>query len=94
MNKQELITAIAEKSELNKKQAEKVINTFTDIITETLRNGDKVQLVGFGSFEVIERAARTGRNPQDSSIIEIPASKTPKFKASKSLKMAINEQPI
>lgn len=94
MNKQELITAIAEKSELNKKQAEKVINAFTDIITETLRNGDKVQLVGFGSFEVIERAARTGRNPQDSSIIEIPASKTPKFKASKSLKMTINEQPI
>lgn len=91
MNKQELITAIAEKSELNKKQAEKVINAFTDIITKTLRNGDKVQLVGFGSFEVIERAARTGRNPQDSSIIEIPASKTPKFKASKSLKIAINE---
>ncbi len=94
MNKSELITTIAEKSELNKKQAEKAVNAFTDIITETLRNGDKVQLVGFGSFEIIERAARTGRNPQDSSIIEIPASKTPKFKASKSLKMAINEQPI
>ncbi len=91
MNKSELITTIAEKSELNKKQAEKAVNAFTDIITETLRNGDKVQLVGFGSFEIIERAARTGRNPQDSSIIEIPASKTPKFKASKSLKIAINE---
>lgn len=90
MNKSELITAIAEKSELNKKQTEKVLNAFTDIIIETLKNDDKVQLTGFGTFEVINRAARTGRNPQDSSVIEIPASKTPKFKASKSLKIAIN----
>lgn len=91
MNKSELIATITEKSELNKKEVEKVLNAFTDTIIETLRNGDKVQLVGFGSFEVIERAARTGRNPQDSSIIEIPASKTPKFKVSKSLKIAINK---
>ena len=91
MNKKELIATITEKSELNKKEVEKVLNAFTDTITETLRNGNKVQLVGFGSFEVIERAARTGRNPQDSSIIEIPASKTPKFKVSKSFKIAINK---
>lgn len=91
MNKSELIATIAEKSELNKKEAKKALNAFTDIITENLRNGDKVQLVGFGTFEVVNRAARTGRNPQNSNIIEIPASKTPKFKVSKSLKIAINE---
>ena len=90
MNKVKLVAAIAEKSELTKVDAEKVLKAFIDTVTEELKNGGKVQLVGFGSFEVVERAARTGRNPKDGSTIQIPASKSPKFKAGKSLKEVVN----
>ena len=89
MNKNELIGAVASKSEICKKDVEKVINTFTNVVTDVLINGDKVQLVGFGTFEVIERAARTGRNPKTGETITIDASKSPKFKAGKSLKDAV-----
>jgi Bacterial nucleoid DNA-binding protein len=91
MNKPELIMAIAEKTELTKKEAELVLTAFTDTVTEELSKGRKVQLVGFGSFEVANRAAREGRNPQNGEIIQINASKTPKFKASKILKAIVNE---
>lgn len=90
MNKTELITAIAEKSELSKKDADKALAAFIDTVTDELKNNGKVQLVGFGTFEVTERAARKGRNPQTSEEILIPASKSPKFKAGKALKDAVN----
>ena len=83
MNKTTLIAQIAEKSELNRKQAEKALNALTETITEALKAGDKVQLIGFGTFEIKERAARTGRNPATNETIQIPASKTPVFKAGK-----------
>lgn len=89
MNKTELITAMAEKAEMSKKDAEKALNAFTNVVTDTLVNGDKVAIVGFGTFEVVERAARTGRNPQTGESIQIAASKSPKFKASKALKDAV-----
>lgn len=89
MNKVELIEAVASKSEISKKDVEKVINAFTNVVADTLVDGDKVQLVGFGTFDVVERAARTGRNPQTGETIEIAASKSPKFKASKALKDAM-----
>lgn len=92
MNKTELITAIAELSELSKKDAEKALKAFTDVVTEELKKGEKVQLVGFGSFEVSERAAREGRNPQTGAVMNIPASKAPKFKAGKSLKDIVNNK--
>ena len=91
MNKTELIGAIAEKSGLSKKDSEKSLNAALDAITEALVAGDKVQLVGFGAFEVKSRAARTGRNPRTKEAIEIPASKTPLFKAGKALKDAVSE---
>ena len=90
MNKVELVAAIAEKSELTKVDTEKALKAFIDTVTDELKNGGKVQLVGFGNFEVIERAARTGRNPKDGSTIQIPASKAPKFKAGKALKDIVN----
>lgn len=86
MNKATLIAKIAEKSELTKKQAETALNALTDTITEALKEGDKVQLMGFGTFEVKERAARTGRKPATGEIIEIPAKKIPTFKAGKGFK--------
>ena len=86
MNKATLIAKIAEKSALNKKQAEAALNAFTDTIVEALKEGDKVQLMGFGTFEIKERAARTGRKPATGEIIEIPAKKSPIFKAGKGLK--------
>lgn len=86
MNKVELVAAIAEKSELTKVDTEKALKAFIDTVTEELKNGGKVQLVGFGTFEVAERAARKGRNPKTSEEIMIPASKSPKFKAGKALK--------
>lgn len=89
MNKTELIVAMAEKAEISKKDAEKALTAFTNVIADTLVDGDKVQLVGFGTFEVVERAARTGRNPQTGETIEITASKSPKFKAGKALKDAV-----
>ena len=86
MNRTELVSAMSEKSELTKVDAEKALKAFIDTVTEELKNGGKVQLVGFGTFEVAERAARKGRNPKTSEEIMIPASKTPRFKAGKSLK--------
>lgn len=86
MNKAELIAAVAEKSGLSKKDSEAAVTAALDVITAALKDGDKVQLVGFGSFEVKPRAARTGRNPKTKEAIEIPASKVPVFKAGKALK--------
>ena len=86
MNKTELIAAVAEKAELSKKDAEAAITATVEAITEALCKDEKVQLVGFGSFEVKERAARIGRNPKTKEAIEIPASKAPVFKPSKALK--------
>ncbi|MGI6088798.1 HU family DNA-binding protein [Bilifractor porci] len=86
MNKTELIAEIAEKAGLSKKDSEAAVKAFVDAVSESLKKGDKVQLVGFGTFEVSERPARTGRNPQTGETIEIAASRTPKFKAGKALK--------
>ena len=91
MNKTELVAAIAEKAELSKKDAEKALKAFTETVAEQLKNGDEIQLVGFGTFEVSERAAREGRNPQTGETMKIAACKAPKFKAGKALKDAINE---
>lgn len=90
MNKAELIATMADKTELSKKDAEKALNAFIDTVTDELKNGDRIQLIGFGTFEVSERAERTGRNPQSGKEMVIPASKIPKFKAGKALKDAIN----
>ena len=90
MNKTELIAAVAEKAELSKKDAEKAVKAFTDVVSEELVNGGKIQLVGFGTFEVSERATREGRNPKSGEVMNIPASKTPKFKAGKALKDMVN----
>ena len=90
MNKTELIAAIAEKTELTKTDAEKALKAFTDTVTAELKKGEKVQLVGFGTFEVTKRAAREGRNPQTGAAMKIKASKSPKFKAGKALKDAVN----
>ena len=87
----ELVAAIADKAELSKKDAEAALKAFTDVIAEELKKGEKIQLVGFGTFEVSERAARTGRNPQTGEEMTIPASKAPKFKAGKALKDLMNE---
>ncbi len=89
MNKAELIAAVAEKSELTKKDAEKAVNSVIGVITDALSKGEKVQLVGFGTFEVRDRAERKGRNPQTKEEITIPASKAPVFKAGKALKDAV-----
>ena len=91
MNKTELIAAVAEKAEISRKDAEKVLKAFTDVVAEELKKGEKIQLVGFGTFEVSERAARTGLNPRTKETIEIAASKAPKFKAGKALKDLVNE---
>ncbi len=90
MNKVELIASIVEKSGLSKKDAEKALSAFTATVVDELKAGNKVQLVGFGTFEVSERAAREGRNPQTGATMVIPASKAPKFKAGKALKDALN----
>ena len=90
MNKTELIAAIAEQAEISKKDAEKALKAFVDVVTEQLKEGEKVQLVGFGTFEVSERAAREGRNPQTGKTRKIAACKAPKFKAGKALKDAVN----
>ena len=90
MNKTELVAAIAKKTELSKKDAEKALKAFTDVVAEELKKGEKIQLVGFGTFEVSERAAREGRNPQTGKTMTIAACKAPKFKAGKALKDAIN----
>lgn len=89
MNKTELISAMAEKAEISKKDAEKALAAFTNVVADTLVDGDKVAITGFGTFEVVERAERQGRNPATGEAITIAASKSPKFKASKALKDAV-----
>ena len=90
MNKTELVAAVAEQADISKKDAEKVLKAFVDVVTEEMKKGEKVQLVGFGTFEVSERAAREGRNPQTGKTMKIEACKAPKFKAGKALKDALN----
>ena len=90
MNRVELVAAMADKAGLAKKDAEKALKAFTDVVAEELKKGDKIQLVGFGTFEVSERAAREGRNPRSGETMTIAACKAPKFIAGKALKDAIN----
>ena len=90
MNKTELVAAIAKKTELSKKDAEKALKAFTDVVAEELKKGEKIQLVGFGTFEVSERAARMGRNPSTGEAIQIAATKTAKWKPSSSWKAELN----
>lgn len=92
MNKAELIAAMAATTGLPKKDVEAVLKSFVDVVSNELKNGGKVQLVGFGTFEVSQRAAREGRNPQTGETMQISASKTPKFKAGKALKDAVNNE--
>ena len=91
MNKTEFIAAVAGKAELSKKDAEKAVKAFMDVVAEELKKGEKVQLVGFGTFEVSKRAAREGRNPQTGATMKIKASKSPKFKAGKALSEIVNK---
>ena len=90
MNKTEFIAAIAEEAGLSKTDAAKAVKAFTDVVVEEMKKGEKIQLVGFGTFEVSERAERTGRNPQSGKEMVIPASKAPKFKAGRALKDMVN----
>ena len=90
MNKNELISAVAEKADLTKAQAGDAVDALFDIVSDTLKSGDEVRIIGFGNFSVTERAATEGRNPRTGETIQIPASKTPKFKAGKGLKDAVN----
>ena len=90
MNKTELVAAIAEKAELSKKDSEKALKAFIDTVTDELKKGEKIQLVGFGTFEVAERPEREGRNPSTGKAMKIAASKSPKFKAGKALKDTVN----
>ena len=90
MNKTELVAAVAERAEISKKDSEKALKAFVDVVTEQLKADDKVQLVGFGTFEVSKRAAREGRNPQTGKSMKIAACKAPNLKAGKALKDAIN----
>ena len=91
MNKTELIAAMADQAEISRKDAEKALKAFVDVVSDELKKDGKVQLVGFGTFEVSKRAAREGRNPQTGEVMSIAASKAPKFKAGKALKDMINE---
>ena len=90
MNKTELVTALAAKTELSKKDAEKAVNAFVDVISEELTKGEKIQLIGFGTFAVKDRPARVARNPRTGEEIKIAASKAPGFKAGKALKDKVN----
>lgn len=90
MNKTELVAAMAEQAGVSRKDAEKALKAFTDVVADELKKGGKVQLVGFGTFEVSERAAREGRNPQTGKAMKIKASKAPRFKAGKALKDMLN----
>ena len=90
MTKTELAATVAEKAKITKKQADQILNTTFEAIKQALVEGDKVQLIGFGTFEIRNRAARKGRNPQTNEEIDIPASKLPSFKAGKALKEAVN----
>ena len=91
MNKTELVAAMAAKADLSKKDAEAALKAFTDVVAEQLKKGDKIQLVGFGTFEVSKRSARSGRNPRTGETMKIAASKAPKFKAGKALKDVVNK---
>ncbi len=91
MNKTELVAAIAAKADISKKDAEAALKAFTDVVGEQLKKGNKIQLVGFGTFEVSKRAKRTGRNPRTGEEMVIPASKSPKFKPGKALKDVVNK---
>lgn len=91
MNKVELVSALAAKADMTKKEAETALNAIVDVITDTLAKGDKVQLVGFGTFEVRARPARTARNPRTGEEIKVAASKAPAFKAGKALKDTVNK---
>lgn len=91
MNKSELVTALSEKTQVSKKSAETSLNALIEIITDELKKGEKIQLVGFGSFETRKRAARKGRNPQTKEEIKIPASISPVFRAGKALKDTVNQ---
>ena len=90
MNKTQFVEAVAQKAGMTKKEAEAAVNAMTAVVADTLKAGDKVQLIGFGTFEVKARAARSGRNPKTGETIEIAASKTPAFSAGKALKDAVN----
>ena len=90
MNKTELVAAIAEQADITKKDADKALTAFTEVVAKELKNGGKIQLVGFGTFEVAERAEREGRNPQTGETMKIAASKSPKFKPGKALKDEVN----
>ncbi len=90
MNKTELVAAMADKAGLSKKDSEAALKAFIDVVAEELKKGEKIQLVGFGTFEVTKRAAREGRNPQTGATMKIKATKAPKFKAGKALKDALN----
>ncbi|MCR5154066.1 MAG: HU family DNA-binding protein [Lachnospiraceae bacterium] len=90
MNKAELVAAIADNAKLSKKDSEKALKAFMEVVAAELKKGEKVQLIGFGTFEVANRPARTGRNPQTKQAIKIPASKAPKFKAGRALKDTVN----
>ena len=90
MNRTEFVAAVAENAEISKKDAEKAVKAFIDVVADELKKGEKVQLVGFGTFEVSTRAAREGRNPQTGEMMKIAACKAPKFKAGKALKDAVN----
>ena len=92
MNKSELVEALSKKTGATKKASEEALNAFVEVITDALKKGDKVQLIGFGSFEVRKRAARKGRNPQTGEEIKIAASKSPVFKAGKALKDTVNKK--
>ena len=92
MNKTELVDAIAKEANLSKKDAEKAVKAFTDTVSKELKKKGKVQLIGFGTFEVAKRAARTGKNPQTGDAIKIPAATVPKFKPGKALKDAVNKK--
>ena len=93
MNKTELVAAISEQTGLSKKDSEAAVKSFIDVVSTEMQNGGKVQLIGFGTFEISERAARTGKNPQTGKEIKIPASKSPKFKAGKAFKDLVNTKP-
>lgn len=90
MNKTELVAAVADQAGLSRKDAEAAVKAFTDVVSNELKKGEKIQLVGFGTFEVSERAAREGRNPKTGESMQIEASRTPKFKAGKALKDLVN----
>ncbi|NMA55681.1 MAG: HU family DNA-binding protein [Firmicutes bacterium] len=90
MNKTGLVSAVAEKTGLTKKDADKAVNALFEVVTETLASGERVQIIGFGTFEVRHRAARKGRNPQTGEVIDIAASKLPAFKAGKALRRAVD----